>query len=210
MALDCGAFERSAILYRSFTHRSFAVVQDAGMKTKTLFLLFALATPLFADEGNPQIDYKAFVSLTTKLEPERQARRISEDEFLKMAAENGVVVLDTRSKAKFDKLHVKGAKHLNFSDFTEEALTQVIPKKDTPILIYCNNNFADARSAMPTKSAPLALNIPTYINLRGYGYTQVYELKDFKSVKDTKIPFAGTDVEKQKALKKLQQLNSQR
>ena len=201
MPPDCGASGPAAILYRPFTHKLVASVQDAGMKTKTLCILFALAAPLFADEGNPQIDYKAFVNLTTKLEPERQARRISEDEFLKMAAEKGVVVLDTRSKAKFDKLHVQGAKHLNFSDFTEEALMQVIPKKDTPILIYCNNNFADARSAMPTKSAPLALNIPTYINLRGYGYKNVYELKGFKSVNDTKIPFAGLEME----LKKIDQ-----
>ncbi len=180
------------------------------MKTKTLFLLFALTAPAFADEGNPQINYGAFVKLTTELEPERQARRITEDEFLKMADEDGVVVLDTRSKAKFDKLHVKGAKHLNFSDFTEEALTRLIPDKDTPILIYCNNNFDDAPVSMPSKFAPLALNIPTYINLRGYGYKNVYELKGFKSVKDTKIPFSGTDVEKQKALNKIQQLNSQR
>ena len=166
------------------------------MKTKTLLLLCVLATPLFADEGNPQIDYKAFVKLTKELEPERQARRITEDEFLKMAAENGVVVLDTRSKAKFDKLHIKGAKHLNFSDFTDEALAKLIPNKDTPILIYCNNNFDDAPMAMPSKYAPLALNIPTYINLRGYGYQKVYELKGFKSVNDTKIPFAGTQVKK--------------
>jgi len=164
------------------------------MKPFPLLIAVALVLPLAADEGNPQIDYRAFVALTTDLEPERQEHRISEDEFLKMAAREGTVVLDTRSKAKFDKLHVKGALHLNFSDFTEEALTKLIPDKNTPILIYCNNNFADARVAMPTKSAPLALNIPTYINLRGYGYKNVYELKTYQSIHSSKIPFAGTDL----------------
>jgi len=166
------------------------------MKLIPCILLLALSAPLMADEGNPQIDYRAFVTLTTDLESERQAHRIGEEEFLKMAAQEGTVILDTRSKAKFDKLHVKGALHLNFSDFTAEALTQLIPDKNTPILIYCNNNFADARRAMPTKSAPLALNIPTYINLRGYGYKNVYELKTYQSIHTSKIPFAGTDAQK--------------
>ena len=185
-------------------------MNDTDMKTKTLFLLFALAAPVYADEGNPQIDYRGFVALTKELEPERSRQRISEEEFLKMAAEDGVVVLDTRSKAKFDMLHIKGAKHLNFSDFTEEAMAKMIPDKNTPILIYCNNNFKSARKAMPMKSAPLALNIPTYINLRGYGYKTVYELKPNLDFHKTKIPFVGSEVENRKALQKIQELNSKR
>jgi len=166
------------------------------MKAHPILIALALVAPLAADEGNPQIDYRAFVRLTGQLEPERQAHRISEDEFLRLAAQQGTVVLDTRSKAKFDMLHVKGAVHLNFSDFTEESLRKLIPDKSTTILIYCNNNFEGVGPAMVTKSAPLALNIPTYINLRGYGYKKVYELKPNLDIRSTKIPFAGTDVEK--------------
>lgn len=184
-------------LYLHFTPNVGKIVQPSNMKLKTLCILFALAAPLFADEGNPRIDYAAFLKMTAELEPERLANRISEEEFLNMSAKEGVVVLDTRSKAKFDKLHVKGAKHLNFSDFTQEALSKLIPDKDTPILIYCNNNFDDARFAMPSKSAPLALNIPTYINLRGYGYKNVFELRGFKSIHETRIPFDGTDLSSQ-------------
>ena len=195
MAPDCGALRVAANLYHPFTHRDLGVVQDAGMKTKTLCILFALTASLFADEGNPQIDYAAFLKLTAELEPERLKHRISEEEFLKMSTQKGVIVLDTRSKAKFDMLHVKGAKHLNFSDFTEKALTQLIPDKNTPILIYCNNNFENAGIPMITKSAPLALNIPTYINLRGYGYKNVYELKPNLDIRKTRIPFAGLEVE---------------
>ena len=51
---------------------------------------------------------------------------------------------------------------------------------------------------MITKSAPLALNIPTYINLRGYGYKNVYELKPNLDIRKTRIPFAGLEVEIEK------------
>ena len=44
--------------------------------------------------------------------------------------------------------------------------------------IYCNNNFADDRVPVVTKKVELALNIPTFINLVGYGYANVWELAD--------------------------------
>ena len=44
------------------------------------------------------------------------------------------------------------------------------------------------------KQLTLALNIPTFINLYGYGYRNVYELADLVSVYNSKIEFEGTDV----------------
>jgi rhodanese-related sulfurtransferase len=159
-----------------------------------LLTALSFSAPLLADPGNPQIDYQGFAGLTIELAAERAERRIDEDRFLQMAGEEGTVILDTRGKAKFERRHVKGAIHLNFSDFTEEALAKLIPDKTTRILIYCNNNFDGAPVSMAAKSAPLALNIPTFINLRGYGYRNVYELKPFLDVRRTKIPFEGTEV----------------
>lgn len=151
-----------------------------------------LFTGVVVGEENGRIDYEAFLKLTREVEPYRQSRRISEDEFLRMAAEEGTVVLDTRSKEKYDLRHVKGAVHLNFSDFTDQALARVIPSKDTRILIYCNNNFIGDSRSMFGKMAPLALNIPTFINLYGYGYRNVYELQPDLPLFTTKIPFEGT------------------
>ena len=42
----------------------------------------------------------------------------------------------------------------------------------------------------------LALNIPTYINLYGYGYRNVYELNELVSVRDRRVEFEGTTVGK--------------
>ena len=41
----------------------------------------------------------------------------------------------------------------------------------------------------------MALNIPTYINLYGYGYHNVYELNELVNVNDPLIIFEGTIVE---------------
>ena len=43
-------------------------------------------------------------------------------------------------------------------------------------IIYCNNNFTDNIAPVRSKRARLALNIPTFINLYGYGYENIYEL----------------------------------
>jgi hypothetical protein len=111
-----------------------------------------------------------------------------------MAEEEGTVILDTRSRAKYEKLHVKGAIHLNFSDFTQEALEKLIPDKATRVLIYCNNNFDGEPVLFAGKFAPVALNIPTFINLHAYGYRNIYELKPLLDVNTTKIPFGGSSV----------------
>ena len=50
------------------------------------------------------------------------------------------------------------------------------PKR--PIYIYCNNNIRDHRAPVALKRAPMALNIPTFVNLHGYGYRNVWELAD--------------------------------
>jgi len=121
----------------------------------------------------------------------RAKRRINAKTFLKYAEDKGTIILDTRSKAKYNLRHIKGALHLNFSDFTKESLAKVIPNKETRVLIYCNNNFYGDPSAFPAKSIATALNIPTFINLYSYGYENIYELGSYESVFKTNIQLVG-------------------
>jgi 3-mercaptopyruvate sulfurtransferase SseA len=153
--------------------------------------------PLVAKEiQNPAIQYSGFAKLTKELEPVRAKNRVSEEDFIKMAVEPGTIVLDARSHDKYDAIHVKGALHLAFTDFTDEALRKIIPDKTTRILIYCNNNFKNEPVNFAAKSIVVALNIQTFINLHAYGYENVYELGPLLDVKSTKIPFEGTDTRK--------------
>ena len=143
------------------------------------FLVLIAPAAALADSGSNEsaIDYAGFVELSAELAEYRSTRLISKDEFLRLAQREGTLILDTRSVEAFAAGHIEGAVNLPFSDFTDEKLRKVIGADRTrQILIYCNNNFSDDEFPVQLKRAPLALNIPTFINLYGYGYTNIWEL----------------------------------
>lgn len=197
-------------------------------------LFFILFIALMSSNSHAQIPSKVnfddYENLTREVNLYRKNRLIDWKTFNLYSKESNTVILDTRSKEMYDRKHLKGAVHLNFSDFTQDNLARLIPNPNTRILIYCNNNFGDDpvnfttksyipprkpqlqvftnRSSKqsleqfpvqqiqiePAKELTLALNIPTFINLYGYGYTNVYELSEFISVFNPKLVFEGTDV----------------
>lgn len=201
------------------------------MKTPILVLLLALAFGINknnetkTDYPKALVNYSSFNELIKRVETHRQERLVSLDEFNAKAKEPNTVILDARSKAMYDLKHIKGAIHLNFSDFTQYSLDSLLfdvhnGNRNTQILIYCNNNFlalgnqfklnnqlfANMDRAFiskvalpkfeilqaPVSNLTLALNIPTYINLYGYGYTNVYELNELVDISDPRIEFEGT------------------
>ena len=158
---------------------------------------FLLAAPIVqgADKiQNPLIDYARFQQIAAEVQPVREQRRLTEAQFVEMAAQPGTVVLDARSADKFALRHITGAVSLPFTDFSEESLAKAIPAKTTRVLIYCNNNFRGAPRSMFDKKAPASLNISTYIGLATYGYTNVYELGPLLDVNTTRLTFSGTEV----------------
>lgn len=162
--------------------------------TAAIFVI--LATPLLADgrgkTANPNIDMRGYLGTASEAASHRESRRPTEDQFLEMSREPGVVILDARSRAKFDELHIEGAVNLSFPDITAASLAQLIPDPKTRVLIYCNNNFINAESAFPTKLPSASLNLSTYIALYTYGYRNVYELGPLLDVKSTKLPLVSS------------------
>jgi Rhodanese-like domain len=142
--------------------------------------------------ANPAISYDAFTKSVVEVGKLRQTRRISEAEFMAMAADKNTVILDARSAAMYARRHVRGAVNLSLPDFSEAALKAVIPSKTTRVVIYCNNNFTGDQISMVSKSVGSSLNLPTFVALNDYGYRNVYELAPLLDLKTTKIPFAGT------------------
>jgi hypothetical protein len=227
------------------------------MKKLTLLVALAFALPSFAqDSDSPLVSFKDYENLMTAVKEHRKTRLVDLNKFNQMSMKQDVYILDTRSKEMYDRKHVKGAIHLNFSDFTQENLDALFPNRNTTILIYCNNNFMDdvdfaniiedenfaskvsrpvielseiaitnpvttqafqnadqteienntetreikdvkdieRTLVVPETEITLALNIPTYINLFGYGYKNVYELSELISIYDSRIQFEGTEV----------------
>ena len=169
---------------------------------------------LASDKPYPKarVSFEDFKSIVAEVEPHRATRLIDLETFLRMSQEPGAIVLDTRSTFRYERIHLKGARHLSFTDFTQANLGKVIPSLDGRILIYCNNNFEGNQTDFATKVATpgdkmsaqlkaqakplmMALNVPTYVNLYGYGYRNVYELDELVNVTDPRITFEGSIVD---------------
>lgn len=164
------------------------------LATVPVFVLSTLAAPGQSTIQNPLIDYNGFQKIVDTANKERESRRLTEDDFLKMMSQQGVVVLDARSAAMYKLRHISGAVNLPFTDFSAQSIAGVVPAKETKILIYCNNNFLNAPVSMFSKVATASLNLSTYTSLKAYGYDNIYELGPLLDVNKTKIPFEGTEV----------------
>ena len=163
------------------------------MKQKLALALAVIALasfPVLAQKTveipNPSIDMKGFLKVAGHAAKHRETRRLTEDEFIRISGGPGVVILDARSKQKYDELHIDGAVNLSFPDITVESLAAMFPDKNATILIYCNNNFVNT-AAFPSKRPEASLNISTYISLYTYGYRNIYELGPLLDVKTTKL-----------------------
>ncbi len=127
-------------------------------------LLVFLSSSGFAQETNypkAKVSFEDFKGIVAEVEAHRASRLVDLNTFLKMSKEPGVMILDSRSDFRFDRIHVKGARQF----------------------------------AVQAKPLMMALNIPTYINLYGYGYRNVYELQELVKVTDPRIEFEGSIVE---------------
>jgi hypothetical protein len=160
--------------------------------TAAVSILFLSVSALAQERAalvNPAIDMEGYLRISAEAAKYRESRRLTEDEFIKMSREKGTIILDARSREKYDELHIKGAISLSFPDITVESLKTLLPDKNTRILIYCNNNFQNAEKPFPAKMAAASLNLSTYISLYTYGYRNVYELGPLLDIDKSKIEF---------------------
>src|SRR5665213_362660 len=136
---------------------------EEPMKTRRIALiaLLVMAGCVYAQTRSyrkAKVSFDDFKSLVAEVEEHRAGRLVDLDTFLAMSKEHGTIILDTRSDFRFERLHLKGAKHLSFTDFTQENLASVLPGFQTRILIYCNNNFEGNQTDLASKVALPASN----------------------------------------------------
>ena len=140
---------------------------------------------------NPAIDMQAYLNIANEAAEHRETHRVTEADFIKMSREPNTIILDARSAQKYSELHVKSAVNLSFPDITVDSLAVLIPDKNTRILIYCNNNFANAPKPFPTKRMDASLNLSTFISLYSYGYKNVYELGPLIEIEKSTLDFVS-------------------
>jgi rhodanese-related sulfurtransferase len=169
------------ILVASLALASVAFIAYAAADSRT--------APIPSTRANTeeQIDFQGFNALSQEVRAYRAGRLVSLAQFQAMAREPKTIILDARSADAYKQGHIDGALNLSLTDFTAPALAAAIKDPTTRILIYCNNNFENNVAPVVLKSAPLSLNIQTFINLYGYGYRNVYELGDVVNFNDPKV-----------------------
>ena len=88
-------------------------------------VMILVATAGFAQGTNypkAKVSFDDFKGLVAKVETHRASRLIDLNTFIKMSREPGVIMLDSRSTFRFERIHVKGARNLAFTDFTQTNL----------------------------------------------------------------------------------------
>ena len=93
-------------------------------------------------------------------------QQITQEEAKQMMETQTVVILDVREQSEYDSGHIPGAVLLPVGSITEETAADVIPEKDSVVLVYC-------RSGNRSKTASAAL--------AELGYTQIYEFGGINS-----------------------------
>ena len=91
---------------------------------------------------------------------ENDYQQISQEEAKEMMDTPDVIILDVREQDEYDSGHIPGAVLLPVGTIDEETAAEVIPEKDSTVLVYC-------RSGNRSKTASSAL--------AELGYTNIYE-----------------------------------
>ncbi|MEI3500141.1 MAG: rhodanese-like domain-containing protein [Anaerovoracaceae bacterium] len=132
-------------------------------KTTALILLMGMFFVIFAAGcgAEPEQEDESGGQNTAMSSVEDGYHRISAEEAKSVMDENtDAVILDVREQDEYDSGHIPGAVLLPVNSIDETRAAQVIPTKDTTVLVYCRSG-----NRSRTASARLV----------GLGYTQVYE-----------------------------------
>ena len=97
---------------------------------------------------------------TSNASSEDGYQQISQEEAKEMMDTQDVIILDVREQDEYDSGHIPGAVLLPVGTIDEETAAEVIPEKDSTVLVYC-------RSGNRSKTASSAL--------AELGYTNIYE-----------------------------------
>ena len=97
---------------------------------------------------------------TSNASSEDGYQQISQEEAKEMMDTQDVIILDVREQDEYDSGHIPGAVLLPVGTIDEDTAAEVIPEKDSTVLVYC-------RSGNRSKTASSAL--------AELGYTNIYE-----------------------------------
>jgi len=68
----------------------------------------------------------------------RSVPYISVEELRMLQMNDSIVILDARETEEFQVSHIVSAENVGFKEFSSEKISEKIPNKNTPIVVYCS------------------------------------------------------------------------
>ena len=99
---------------------------------------------------------------TSNASSEDGYQQISQEEAKEMMDTQDVIILDVREQDEYDSGHIPGAVLLPVGTIDETTAAEVIPEKDSTVLVYC-------RSGNRSKTASSTLAELGYSNIYEFG-----------------------------------------
>ena len=63
---------------------------------------------------------------------------VSVEELRRLQTNDTVIILDSREASEFAVSHINNARFIGFNDFSSEEISDSIPNKNTPLIVYCS------------------------------------------------------------------------
>jgi rhodanese-related sulfurtransferase len=124
--------------------------------TGQLLALLLLLAPISSARAEKPLAPESMAGVTT----------VNAEQSIELILSNPeLVVVDARLPEEFQKGHIEGAIHLVDHAVNEVSLAQILARKDSPVLFYCNG----PRCLRSSRAAQEAMD---------HGYSQIYWFRD--------------------------------
>lgn len=140
---------------------------------------------------------EAYYAQAQEIEKVRASRQLDYPTAERMLREKNTILIDARGDMEFKRLHLKGAMHLSYADMTFDKLAQVIPDKNTRVILYCDKGILIRNTRM------FALSGHAFVDMTLSGYKNLYEIRQVNEIRPYQalcqaildMPFEGDAVE---------------
>ncbi len=94
-------------------------------------------------------------------------KRITREQLNERLANDGITVVEVLAPEYYRKFHLPGAINVPLGDTFDEQIQQVVPDKDKPVVVYCQNTECQASPKAAQRMEEL-------------GYRQVFDYEEGK------------------------------
>ena len=167
-----------------------------------LILLLLIPSGASAVPPVPQGTYKDYARHhrdALALAEIHKERLITPQQLLDMMQDPNTVLIDVRDIERYAKSHIKGAKNYSPFIFSDKEFQELVPDKETKIILYCDNGLSYIAGPPKKNMRAISLTSLAFPYLYTLGYHNLYELQNgltsIRNNEDVSVPMESSDLE---------------